>query len=110
MPQKPKIVNGTENGLRWEEVTYEGTTYRIRQILVDEADAAYDASVQPDKSVNYRLNSRLALAASIVSPTTGVDDMGKWSNVKLAVMLSVYDRLNSLPAADAEGNASPPAE
>ena len=97
-----------ENGMPWEQLEVFGKTYRLRAISVDESDAAYDASLNPDKTFNSRLNQRMQLTASIESPQTSVDDIGKWSVPKLLMLLRVYDRLNNLPAADTEGNDSAP--
>lgn len=96
-----------ENGLAWEDVDVFGTIYRLREITVSESDAAYDASQNADKTFNSRLNQRMQLAASIVSPPTSVDDIesGKWGVRKLVILLNAFDRLNSLPPANTEGNA-----
>jgi hypothetical protein len=93
-----------DNGLAWEDVVVLGTTYRLREISVEESDVAFDASQNPDKTFNPRLNQRLQLASSIVTPPTTLDEIGKWGIRKLVAMLNAYDRLNSLPAADTEGN------
>jgi hypothetical protein len=100
----------TEDGLRWEEVDYNGTTYRIREILVEESDAAWDASQNPGgQTFNARLQSRLELSSTLVSPATTPDDIAKWPRVKLTTLLRVFDRLNTLPPASAEGEDSAPA-
>jgi len=106
-PSKIFSVTGTdENGLRWGELNYEGTTYRLRQVTVDEGDDAYDAAYnEQTQRFNGRLNSRLNLATSIVSPPTSIDDMGKWAGAKLVTLLRAWDELNLLKDADAEGNA-----
>lgn len=98
------VTGVDDNGLAWEDVEVFGTTYRIREITVDESDAAYDASQNADKTFNARLNQRMQLSAAIVSPPTTVDDMAKWSVKKLVQIINVFDRLNSLPPADTEGN------
>ena len=105
----PVTTGLTEDDLRWEDVAYNGTTYRLRELLVEEADTAFDASLNPDKTFNGRLNSRLGLCSSIISPPTTLDEIGKWPNVKLGALLAVYDRLNNLPPASAEGEDSAPA-
>jgi len=93
-------------GLRWGELNYEGTTYRLRQVTVDEGDDAYDAAYnEQTQRFNGRLNSRLNLATSIVSPPTSIDDMGKWAGAKLVTLLRAWDELNLLKDADAEGNS-----
>ncbi|HSB90392.1 MAG TPA: hypothetical protein VLD63_10255 [Anaerolineales bacterium] len=102
-------VGITEDGLRWEEVSYNGATYRIRELLVEEADTAWDASIGSDKTFNARLNNRLGLCAAIISPPTTIDEIAKWPNVKLVVLFTVFDRLNALPPASAEGEDSAPA-
>ena len=95
-----------ENGLRWGELSIDGTTYRVRQVTVDEGDENYDAAYnEQTQRFNGRLNSRLNLAVGIVSPPTTIDDMGKWSGVKLVALLRAWDELNLLKDADAEGNA-----
>ena len=72
---------------------------------MDESDAAFDASQNPDKTFNPRLNQRLELASSIVCPKTSLDDIGKMGVVKLRALLFVSQRINSLPPADEAGNA-----
>ncbi len=120
-PAAPKFLPPTasgvdNNGLRWEEVPIFGTTYRVREITVREGDEAYDASVLPPDTrlplsaqggdkFNPRLDSRLRLSMAIVEPVTSIDDIEGWGGSKLAALLYVYDRVNSLPAADSEGNA-----
>lgn len=94
-----------ENGLAWKDVEVFGTTYRLREITVEESDAAWDASQNPDKTWNARLNHRMQLAASIVTPPTTVDSIAKWSRKKLAFITQEFDALNDLPPADTEGNA-----
>lgn len=99
----------TEDGLRWEETEYAGTTYRLREVTVEEMDTAFDAALNPDKTYNGRLQSRVALCSSIITPTTTIDDIGKWPNAKLIALLRAYDKLNVLPPASAEGEDSAPA-
>lgn len=101
----PNPTGVDENGLVWEDVEVFGTTYRLREITVEESDAAFDASQNPDKTFNARLNQRMQLSAAIVTPPTTVDDMAKWGVKKLVSIIDAFDRLNNLPAADAEGNA-----
>jgi hypothetical protein len=106
-PLFPAIDSGTtEHGLRWEDVDVLGEVYRLREITVDDDDAAFDAAENPDgETINARLQTRMQLAASIMSPPTAVDDMGSWPRLKLRALLFVFNRLNTLPPADAEGNA-----
>jgi len=102
----PAIASGVdENGMRWEDVDILGEVYRVRQILVDESDTAYDASVNPDGTFNARLNQRMELCAAIVLPPTEVDAIGRWNTLKLRALIFVFDRINNLPPADSEGNA-----
>jgi len=95
-----------ENGLGWGEIVVNGTTYRMRQLMVDESDSNWDAAFD-DKTnkLNGRLHSRLSLSVSIVTPSTSIDDMGKWPTTKLVALLGAWDELNVLPDADTEGNA-----
>lgn len=93
-----------DNGLAWQDEDIFGTTFRFREVTVQESDDAYDASLNEDKTFNQRLNQRLLLVSSIVSPKVAVDDIGKWGIRKLIAMLDAYDRINALPAADIEGN------
>ena len=102
----PEASGTDENGLAWKDVPYNGTTFRIRQITVDEGDENYDAAMnEKTQKFNGRLNSRLNLAVSIVSPPTTIDDMGKWPGAKLVTLLRAWDELNLLKDADTEGNA-----
>jgi hypothetical protein len=95
----------TEDGLAWRDVPYNGTTYRIREITVDEGDTAYDAAYDEIKDrVNWRLHSRINLSTAIISPPTTVDDIKKWPGVKLVTLLREYDKLNLLRDADTAGN------
>lgn len=104
-PLFPALDKGVENGMRWEDVDIFGTTYRVRQITVDESDDAYDASQNSDGTFNARLNQRMELCAAIVLPPTAVSDIGSWDTLKLRALIFVFDRINNLPAADPEGNA-----
>ena len=100
------IASGIDsNGLRWEDHDVFGTTYRVREITVPEWDAATDAADLGNDRINPRLRSRLELASSIVSPETTIATMDTWSRAKLLRLLTIYDRVNTLPAADDEGNA-----
>lgn len=104
-PLFPPIESGVEAGLRWERVDVMGTVYRMREITVEEDDAAYDAAENPDgETINSRLQTRMMLASSIEDPKVTVDDMAEWPRLKLRAMLFVFNRLNTLPPADAEGN------
>lgn len=118
MAKEPKTNSGprtgvTEDGLRWEETDYEATTYRLRQLTVDEDDAAWDASQNPGgETFNARLQSRLQLVSSVISPPSPevtLDVIGKWPRVKLLALFRLYARLNTLPPASAEGEDSAPA-
>lgn len=93
-----------ENGLRWEDAEIAGTVYRVREVTVEESDTAFDASQNPDGTFNPRLNQRMLLSTSIVSPDTGLDTIARWGVAKLVALLAVYDRVNSLPPADTQGN------
>jgi len=105
MTTKAKPTTGIDdNGLAWEDVEVLGKTYRVREISVEESDAAFDASQNPDKTFNPRLNQRLQLASAIMDPPTTLDEISKWGIRKLVAMLNAFDGLNSLPAADTEGN------
>lgn len=97
----------TDEGFAYEDIYIsEKLTYRLREITVDEGDTAFDASQNPDKTTfNGRLDSRMRLSFSIVSPPTTVDEMARWPTKRLLTLLTSYDRLNNLPPADAEGNA-----
>lgn len=99
-----------ENGLRWKELDYSGTRYRLREITVDEDDAAWDASQNPGgETFNARLASRLRLVSAIVSPPTTVEDIPAWPRQKLRALMGLFDELNTLPPASAEGKDSAPA-
>jgi hypothetical protein len=107
--KKKSVFSSTgtdENGLGWGEISVNGTTYRMRALMVDESDTNWDAAFDERTSkLNGRLHSRLNLSAAIVTPPTSVDDMGKWPTTKLVALLGAWDELNVLPDADTEGNA-----
>lgn len=104
----PPVASGVdEHGLRWEDVEVFGTAYRVREITVEEDDAAYDASILPDDEdkINPRIQTRMQLSTAIVSPPCTIDDIAHWPRMRLRALTFVFNRLNTLPPADAEGNA-----
>lgn len=105
-PLFPALDKGVDaDGLRWEKVDVFGTLYTLREVTTEEEDAAFDAAELPDDKINARLQRRLLLCSSIVSPAVSVDEIAKWPGLKTRSLMWVMDRINSLPAADAEGNA-----
>ena len=112
-PEKPKpkplfppIAEGTgEDGLKWQDVDLFGTVYRVRELTTQEEDDAFDAAELPDDKINARLQRRLLLCSAVVSPKVQVDDIALWPGLKTRALMFVMDRINSLPPADAEGNA-----
>lgn len=104
--EKPDPIEGeTEDGLPWRWYPVGREWFQIRAITVGESDAAYDASLNGDGTFNARLNGRLELAASIMSPKVVVDDFERWPTGKLLALLNASVDINRLPPADAEGNA-----
>ena len=83
----------------------EARKYRLTRILVSESDKAYDDSLNPDETSNPRLNGRIQLAFAIVEPKTTIDDFEKLTAVDLQALFRGFNRLNTLPPADNEGNA-----
>ena len=108
---KPKVLfpaldSGVdENGLRWERVDILGTLATVRELTTQEEDDAFDAAELPDDKINARLQRRLLLASAVVEPKVEVDDIAKWPGLRTRAFMFVMDRINSLPPADAEGNA-----
>ena len=108
---KPKVLfpaldSGVDaNGLRWERVDILGTLATVRELTTQEEDDAFDAAELPDDKINARLQRRLLLASAVVEPKVEVDDIAKWPGLKTRAFMFVMDRINSLPPADAEGNA-----
>ena len=86
------------------EVTAGSKTYTLRELSVKENDDIEDASQNPDKTFNGRLNLRLCLSASIVSPKTTVDDIGKWPGKRYLILSRAFNSVNSL-SEGAGGNA-----
>lgn len=86
------------------EVPFRDKTYTLRELSVKENDEIEDASTNPDKTFNGRLNLRLCLSKSIMSPPTGIDDMEKWSGKKYLVLSRAFNKLNSV----ADESVSPP--
>ena len=105
-PFLPPVDHGvTDEGLRWEKVDILGVPYTMREVTVDEEDTAQDAADNGDVTWNTRLQTRLLLSSSIMDPPTTVDEIARWPGLKLRLVRFVFNRLNSLPPADAEGNA-----
>lgn len=96
--KKPVPTYITIDGEEYEtvEVTVRDKTYTLRELSVKENDDIEDASTNPDKTFNGRLNLRLCLAKSIVSPPTTVDDMEKWSGKKYLILSRAFNRLNAV--------------
>jgi hypothetical protein len=84
---------------------YDGTTYTMRELSVDEGDDIWDAAQKPDKTVDNRLNSRLLLAKSLVEPVVSVEQVGKWGGRKYVTLMRHFDGLNTVPVE----NPTPPA-
>ena len=104
MTTKAATSGVTPEGQPWKSISVSGTAYKVRAITVKESDAAYDAALNPDKTFNGRLNSRLELCSAVMEPATTLDDIETWNVAKLVALLDVYNEVNRLPAADAEGN------
>ena len=108
---KPKVLfpaldSGVDaDGLRWERVDILGTLATVRELTTQEEDDAFDAAELPDDKINGRLERRLRLCSAIVSPKVTPDDIVGWPGLKTRSLMFVMDRINSLPPADAEGNA-----
>jgi hypothetical protein len=108
----PVVGKGTDaQGLDFLDVEVGNKVYRVRQILVEESDSAYDAATDESTGkFNWRFNTRLLLSSTTServdgeSIPVGVDEIAKWPGVRLAALIRVYDKLNILPAADPEGN------
>jgi hypothetical protein len=102
---KPNTV--TIDGEEYETLTveYKGKKYVLRELNVDENDEIETASTDAKGTFNGKLNLRLCLVKSIVSPPTGMDDLGKWSGKKYLTMSRAFNKLNALQE-DAEGNDS----
>lgn len=95
-----------EDGRPYDDVFLgEGKTYRMTRITLVEADEAWDGSQNQDGTVNLRLNNRMQLVSSIVSPKTTLDDLATLTAIEVDALFRGYSRLNVLPPADPEGNA-----
>jgi hypothetical protein len=103
---EPKKTFVTIDGEEYEtvEVPYGGKTYTIRELSVDENDDIETAATDKDNVLNGRLNLRMSLMKAIVSPPTGMDDIGKWGGRKYLVMSRAFNKINSLQE-DAAGNS-----
>lgn len=84
---------------------FDGTTFTMRELSVDEGDDIWEAAQNPDKTTNNRLNTRMLLAKSVIEPVVTVDQVGKWGGRKYTTMLRHFNRLNSID----EANPTPPA-
>lgn len=111
-PKTPKIGDVLERGTLpdgrpFEDIYISPTKrYRLTRVWVGDADEAWDAAQNEDGTTfNQRMNTRLLLCAASVEPKIEYDDIGKMESVEFTALLRSYDRLNSLPLADASGNA-----
>lgn len=97
----------TIDGERYATDTFEfdGTTYTLRELSVDEGDAIWDAAQNQDKTLNARLNTRLLLQKSITEPSVTLDQVGKFGGKKYVTLMRHFDALNTVP----EENPTPPA-
>jgi hypothetical protein len=82
-----------------------GKVYRMTRITVPQSDQAWDMALGEDDKINWRQNNRQQVAFAIVTPPTTLDDFDKLAAVELAALNRAFDDLNSLPPADASGNA-----
>lgn len=74
--------------------------YTVRELSVDEGDAALAAAKGPDDKVNETINTRMLLATAIVEPATNVGQIGKFGSLKYLKVLQAFNALNTLPVAD----------
>lgn len=86
------------------EVPYGNKLYTLRELSVKENDDIETASTDAQNVFNGKLNLRLCLVHSIVSPATTVEDIEKWPGRKYLVLSKAFNAINSLPV-DSEGNA-----
>lgn len=110
-PKSPKpgdiVERGTlDDGRPYHDIFLaEGKTYRLTRIWITQSDEAYDAAQTEDDKFNPRLNTRMRLAFSIVTPETTIDSLEKLTEFDLSILFRGFDRLNRLPPADDAGNA-----
>lgn len=83
------------------DVASGGKTYTLRELSVKENDDIETASTDDKGVFNGRLNLRLCLAQSIVSPPTTVDSIEKWPGRRYLLLSRAFNKVNSLPADDA---------
>lgn len=83
----------------------DGEKFTVRELLQDENDDIWDASLGADGKVNTRLNTRMALSKGLVTPAKSADEIGKFGTRKYGLILREFNRLNTIPAA----NPTPPA-
>lgn len=77
-------------------VDYRGAEYVLRELSVTENDDIETAATDKDGKFNGRLNLRLSLATSIVSPPTTADQIGKWGGKKYVLMSRAFNKLNTI--------------
>lgn len=98
--------NGAEmvevDGARYHASTfeYDGEKITARELAQDEIDDIGEACTDDKGKFNNRLNTRMLLARSIVTPVTSIDGVGKFGARKFSVILREFNKLNSLPTAD----------
>lgn len=95
---KPKTYI-TIDGEEYEttEVSYGSQTYTLRELSVEENDEIEEASTEADGKFNGKLNLRMCLAKSILSPETPIDKIAKWPGKKYLTLSRAFNAINSLP-------------
>ena len=94
------IIDGEE--YETTTVEYGNTLYTLRELSVQENDDIEAASTDAGGTFNGKLNLRLCLSKSIVSPETDVDRIAKWPGKKYLTLSRAFNAINSLPE-DAAG-------
>lgn len=89
------------------EVASGGKTWVLRELSVKENDDIEDASTDEKGKFNGRLNLRMCLATSIVSPATTIDQIGKWPGKRYLALSRAFNQVNSLPPDEAGKDSAP---
>jgi hypothetical protein len=87
------------------EIDVDGHLFKFREMSVKENDACIDAARQPDGMINGRINMRMMIAKSSVSPKITVDDLAGVPNRIYLKLAEFVNEINSIDDALDEADA-----
>jgi hypothetical protein len=100
-----------DDGLEIKTVVIRGKSYKIREITVEENDAAIDAAKNPppnDNTINGRVMNRMIVVSALVDPKLDIASIGKLSNKLFSRLFDEINDLNDPEKLETDPNDSAP--